>query len=1057
MAKSPEQSQLQGNIVAFEGPLELVSTQLRLLPTSPQILVLPSLRHYLSADHGEQPFAGKHVIRQVHDAAKARHAVAVEFLRHSTVDKRRIVFMDGGTVGAQVSCLSAISKNQTDGDIKKAESMFNRLASKGVAGLLKSKRASNVTDVSRLSREVSSHHSLAPGASPVAGSSGKTSGDPRTREQAVRGGESDRNEDPITRAMRAADALYMETDSLQPPTNDMDLSARSGRMPSMRSRRSLSLSALHFADIMQPSRSSSRSRLTQSYPVGFADQCLAAILQVSAGVQGLEARVPLASLSWVDEASDGASSLVSPSSDYPSSRPSSPDRLGHRRIRVASIRLLPKQKQGKRSRSLERSFLDSEDDRSLADMVSPLPRRQPSRVGNQNGKQSSSGSSIATMQSDPPQKPAESEEARQTGLDKSSEASSARTSLQRSKEGSGLSGADAGDEASVPDRGRRSSLETESSVEQPFEPILPLLEDLVIHFAGGVQDDVYELVLKRFRKGGYSVSTPVPELTIPDKALALSTFTPSPISPGASRDFPHTAAAPSELGSITSSEYYGDRVIPSMQKGFAESRRSPRHSPTPSRASTRSPIDLHQKFHTLNVGGQTAASIQNTLRSIFGSVFPLDGWGYRPSHSAANLEMQSMWKPIFSDAGPRNASNAGRRTDLILAIGAENGVKRDYVSLVVGQIEKLGSKSSGRSRSGHLDLRYLIANAMQAFTCQPLTRQARENPFTDSALLASLVIPHLETYICSHPNIRFLIIEYPAEHLSTVLALQQLIGADLLKVACILNGDNPAAFQRPSSAPPGFGDASEYDESPAGPQGPFSGTRQFSKANYLLTHLAAGSETASFVASIRETLVSISDFYVPEVPPRKGSLMHQLHPHFATDINTTTNNNGNNNAKGKAVRISHSSPTFHPKVSPTLSLLDTPPSSPLEYYATRPRSASRPLSPTLSIKSRTSLAPSAGGGNGGGGDELDIAAFSVAGPSFSRDRPRLIKGSGAASPKEAAAAAGRSSQLEHLLIMEEEYGFGESDAEERRLMPLFLRRQADKGNSQKALKWLGLE
>jgi hypothetical protein len=32
----------------------------------------------------------------------------------------------------------------------------------------------------------------------------------------------------------------------------------------------------------------------------------------------------------------------------------------------------------------------------------------------------------------------------------------------------------------------------------------------------------------------------------------------------------------------------------------------------------------------------------------------------------------------------------------------------------------------------------------------------------------------------------------------------------------------------------------------------------------------------------------------------------------------------------------------------------------------------------------------------------------------------------------------------------------EYDAEERRLMPLYLRREAEKGNGEKALKWLGL-
>jgi hypothetical protein len=44
---------------------------------------------------------------------------------------------------------------------------------------------------------------------------------------------------------------------------------------------------------------------------------------------------------------------------------------------------------------------------------------------------------------------------------------------------------------------------------------------------------------------------------------------------------------------------------------------------------------------------------------------------------------------------------------LILAVGAESGVTKDRLSEVVGQLEKLGFKTSGLSRSGRLDIRYV--------------------------------------------------------------------------------------------------------------------------------------------------------------------------------------------------------------------------------------------------------------------------------------------------------------------------------------------------------------
>ncbi len=76
---------------------------------------------------------------------------------------------------------------------------------------------------------------------------------------------------------------------------------------------------------------------------------------------------------------------------------------------------------------------------------------------------------------------------------------------------------------------------------------------------------------------------------------------------------------------------------------------------------------------------------------------------------------------------------------------------------------------------------------MQAFTAQRLTHQSNENPFTNSYLLATLIMPHLETYLAAHSEVRFLLLEYPPEHLSTILALQKLVGVDIMKVAQIVD------------------------------------------------------------------------------------------------------------------------------------------------------------------------------------------------------------------------------------------------------------------------------
>ena len=83
--------------------------------------------------------------------------------------------------------------------------------------------------------------------------------------------------------------------------------------------------------------------------------------------------------------------------------------------------------------------------------------------------------------------------------------------------------------------------------------------------------------------------------------------------------------------------------------------------------------------------------------------------------------------------------------------------------------------------------RFLVIYAMQTFTSQPLSLQAGENPFSQPSLLATLLIPHLETFLSSSCPTRLLILHYPVSHLSTVLALRDLLGPQLLKVAGIID------------------------------------------------------------------------------------------------------------------------------------------------------------------------------------------------------------------------------------------------------------------------------
>ncbi|KAK2071930.1 hypothetical protein P8C59_006315 [Phyllachora maydis] len=173
---------------------------------------------------------------------------------------------------------------------------------------------------------------------------------------------------------------------------------------------------------------------------------------------------------------------------------------------------------------------------------------------------------------------------------------------------------------------------------------------------------------------------------------------------------------------------------------------------------------------------------------------------------------------MLRDVDPTSWSKKGRKIDLILAIGAQPGVRKEFSAAITGQVEKLGDKSSGLSRSGRLDIRYLIASVMQVFALQPRPSKPQDNPLVNDTLMATLLVSHLDVYFNTNLDVRFLLLEYPEEYLTTVLALRKLIGEDM--------------------------------------------------ANFLLTSIATDSEIATFISSIWKILISLSDFYIPEHTPR---------------------------------------------------------------------------------------------------------------------------------------------------------------------------------------------
>ncbi len=289
---------------------------------------------------------------------------------------------------------------------------------------------------------------------------------------------------------------------------------------------------------------------------------------------------------------------------------------------------------------------------------------------------------------------------------------------------------------------------------------------------------------------------------------------------------------------------------------------------------------------------------------------------------------------------------------------------------------------------------------MQTFTAQPLTNQTKDNPYSNPLLLATLIIPHLETYLMAHTSVRFLLLEYPAEHLATVLALQKLVGVDIIKVAGVVDAADgpPESFSRRN------GQAMQplvqgLDSLAA------CKDLTFAKANLLLTSAATKAEMATFVSTIGKILLDISQFYVPEPepqPPRTSPVSRR---------DNTTNTSPSPSPSRSHTPAQYSTlPTVRPPPPPSFTGLTSPPLSPVPYPP-------RPASPAPSTRSRFSIR---------------------SGRSHKR---------------------GARTKVESVLgdLGPDDDDDNEFDPEERRLMGLFTqRRDMRKGNSRKALKLLGL-
>ncbi|RYP05350.1 hypothetical protein DL765_009869 [Monosporascus sp. GIB2] len=585
-----------------------------------------------------------------------------------------------------------------------------------------------------------------------------------------------------------------------------------------------------------------------------------------------------------------------------------------------------------------------------------------------------------------------------------------------------------------------------------------MVEDMVLHIKNGQVDSLLEHILQCFKEGSYPVSTPhlppEPGEEVYSETSSGSTnrlFSPSL---GASRHVAYEKAR-TALHRAHEDEYdpfasHGNYLQPYTTLHAKQNTLAPisptRPSEPPTPAQTPPPRQIarpqNKCFYTLHITDcRTAVDIQDSLRSLLGTYFASEGAGHHQAAFPFPRGLGDIWQPIFKKTGPDSTGIHNRSVDLILAIGAQEGVDDEFVRALSGSLEKLGTKPDGITQSGRLNLAYLVANAMRALGTQPSSDQALNSPFANPCLLATLVIPFLETYMAVHSKTRFLLLEYPPEHLGTVLAMQQLIGGDLLKVAGIL--DDSAGELRPGpsgvEAQKRHADATAPGARLLDSGTPPRTTPSFSKADFLLTSSATESEIATLISAVWKILVDRSPSYMPDGAPWTSA-----------SARDSPQKPGRDSENGPLARLPliESGIRYKPLGSAAVMMgFQRPSSITASHGGGRPEppaSQPRPPVPRAPSPPKSSRSPIVGTIKNSQRAKLR----SVLGRELDME-----DGSAVARPNPASSSCDPFGDGQE----EDDDDDGNFAAEERKYMPLFMRKcETRRGNNRKALKFLGL-
>jgi len=674
MISAAPQQEVGGKLVAFEGDADTISTQLRLLPPSQKILILPSLLESVPKTTDKQSFNARAFIREVHTAFGQRNETARSFLQSSTSTHPRLVFMNGGSVGARTACITAICENVTNGEIGEAEAIFDEIMKDGVAGLMKHEEM--VVEDGQL-EEV---------------------------DESLDGTE-ESDEDPTVKAMKAADSLDRETAALQE-----DMEEDGARTENTNEDHRQSVSTFNYGDDIVTTVVTIPNRTEGAYGINtFGSGPLTTPFSAATYFTG--ARSYQSDDEEDNERADRYDmGALSPGEDSMFSAPTTP-RVEYGEACIVDVHAViakNEENEVRRVRSMETFYPNN----SRAQEIDLTPRKlnhtkseyhlggRPFTTYGRMEKESSP--KFFQLPRTTFMRASKTNIKKSPSLNFSENSSSTSTPTVRVFQDRGI------DAWEGPAQPSETKPEENGALEHP---VFPVVEDMIVHFVNNASNEILESVIRSYKNGAYPM-TPSP--ASPDAEYPpSSTFSNRNADESCARPDSHHTVETDDEGFHRRHEFdpYSDSSYPSSSKQWPLSDKLGRNHgvdqttkpPTPTMTP---PPQSNERFYEFSpVNPSSVIGVQNCLRSFLNMHFPAGENGYTQHYFSVTPEADRLWKPVFGNDQNVSTGNEGRTVDQIIALGCEDGVKKDFFAQISGQIERLGTKRNGLNRSARLDLR----------------------------------------------------------------------------------------------------------------------------------------------------------------------------------------------------------------------------------------------------------------------------------------------------------------------------------------------------------------